>query len=316
MKNKFLLFSGVIILSAILYNRLFRIRLPRNINTFIDSPYYILYIIILIGFIIMLCSTVLQLYMFLLNIDKKSSIFISKIKLIVDHKYNPITIISKSLILLDAFIKNLSPNYNDIYSYIDIVIIKIARFLLETNTKIIYTLFILRITPQLIVCFCFIRDILFHQEFNSFYKSLIVLILPLLLQYIQYSIKMLVDTNLEDLDDSLDIRILPSHQYTKETSFEDYQRISIYDWRDICLSPEKEDYICYNNLSQKTLDEINNDTLIGKHILGKGVSFMSTLFELYNYSYKFDEYKFIIETPINITKYTIYIIGWSYIILI
>jgi hypothetical protein len=262
----------------------------------------------------MLVITLFQLYKKLLNMQENSNFFMKKLKYIIEHKYNPIHIITKSMISLDAFIKNHTPFYDDRYSYSDIIIIKSAHLLFNTKLKIISMILIFRVVPQLIVCTCFAYDILYDYKFNYFYKSLFILILPLFLQYIIYSITTLINLNLENLNEGLDLRILPLDIYSKDVPIEYYQIISIYEWRDLLLTRDKDDYVCYNNLSQSVLEDFKGDLLSAKASLKIAVDLMDTLFILNKFMVSYIHYKFIIETPIKIMKYTIYIIGWSYIV--
>ena len=135
MKNKILLLIGFFMVSFILYNRLFRIRLPKSFLEIYNSPYYNVYILIVISFILLLCLTIIQLYKYLLNIPVKTNFFIGIFKYWMEHPYNPIQIISKSMISLDAFLKNQMPIYDDHYSYSDFIISKSAHLFFDKKIK-------------------------------------------------------------------------------------------------------------------------------------------------------------------------------------
>ena len=102
--------------------------------------------------------------------------------------------------------------------------------------------------------------------------------------------------------------------YSKEVSFACYDVISIYEWRDYLLKPHKEDLVCYNNLSSKALEEFEGDLLSAEASLANAVKIMDTLFIINKFVHDYSKYKFILETPLNLVKYTIYIVGWLYII--
>ena len=230
----------------------------------------------------------------------------------MEHPYNPSQIISSSMIALDVFLKK-TPYYNDQYSYSDIIIRKIAHLLFNTKIKVISIILLFRVLPQVIVCSCFIYDILLNDKFHYFYKSLIILIFPLMIQYIIYSITTFIDTNLAGLNEALELRLINKEDYSEDIPLEYYNKISIYEWRDLLQTPEGTKYICHNNLSQEALKSFKGDIVSAKYSLEIAIDLMKDLFTLSHYVKCYKQYKFIIETPIKVVKYTIYIIGWSHI---
>lgn len=314
MKNKILLLTGIFIITFMLYNRLFCVRIPRNFSEIINSPYYYLYFLLILGFIIMLVITAFELYKYLLNIPENTNFIKRKFSIIMEHPYNPIKIISNSILNLDSFIKNSLPPYNELYSYSDIIIIKCAHIFFNKTIKIITIIIIFCIIPQMIVCLSFVYDIIFLNKFTYFYKSLILLIFPVILRYMIHSITTLINTNLEGLNDGLDLRIIPAELYSDNVPLEQYEIISIYEWRDILLTPHRNDYVCYNNLSKKALDDFNDDLISATYSLKNALNVMNTLFIINKFMHTYNQYKFILETPIKIIKYVLYIIGWLYIL--
>lgn len=312
MKNNIII--GLLFLLFILYNRLWRERLPKFFSDIANSYYYFLYIIIIISFTITLITTLYQIYIKFRKIYREPNYIIKKINIIIEHPYNPYNIISKSIIVLDAFIKNNTPFYDDSYSYSDIIIMKCASILFSTKIKTILFILFLRLAPQLIVCNCFFIDIIYHEKFLYFYKSLKLLIIPLILQYILYSIENFINTNLQGLNDILVIRKLPLQLYSKNVSLEDYDIISIYEKRDLLLSFESNKYIFNNNLSNETIASFNGDLQSAQVSLERAIDIMHNLFYLNKGLLIFKEYKFLIEAPFKIVSYIIYIIGWLYIL--
>jgi hypothetical protein len=305
---------GVLFLFFILYNRLWRLRIPQNFTDMANSPYYLLYLLIIISFILALLISLYQIYVKLLKTNERPNFITKRLGMIMNHKYNPLNILSMGMIELDAFIKNNTPYYDDTHSYSDIIIMKIAYFLFCTKIRTIIVIIFLRLIPQMIVCISFLLDIWFHDKFVYFYKTLILLIIPLIIQYIQYSIENYINTNLQGLDDILIIRILPLHLYYKDISLEYYDIISIYQKRDILLSQEGVNYIFNNNLSEEALKSFNGDIISAQASLEKAIDIMNKLFNLNSLLHTFKENKVIIETPFQIFKYTVYIMGWLHIL--
>lgn len=312
MMNKIII--GVLFLLFILYNRLWRLRIPKLFTDMANSPYYLLYVLIIISFILALIINLYQIYVKLLKTNDRPNFITKRLSIIMKHQYNPLNILSTGMIALDAFIKNNTPYYDDTYSYSDIIIMKSAYFLFSTKIRTIIVIIFLRLLPQMIICISFLLDILFHDKFVYFYKSLVLFIIPLIIQYIQYSIENYINSNLQALDDVLIIRSLPLHSYSKEVLLEYYDIISIYQKRDLLLSGEGGNYIFNNNLSEEALKSFNGDILSAQASLEKALDILNKLFYLNSLLHTFKEYKFIFETSFQIFKYTVYIMGWLHIL--
>lgn len=305
---------GALFLLFILYNRVWRLRIPKNFTDMANSPYHLLYVLIIFSFILALIISLYQIYVKIVKTNEGPNFITKRLSMIMSHKYNPLNIVSTGMIALDAFIKNNTPHYDDTYNYSDIIIMKCSYFLFGTKIRTVIVIIFLRLIPQMIVCISFLLDILFHDKFVYFYKSLILLIIPLIIQYIQYSIENLINTNLQGLDEILIIRRLPRHLYFNEISLEYYDIISVYEKRDLLLSTEGINYIFHNNLSEEALKSFNGDVISAQASLENAIDILNKLFELNGLLHTFKKNKFIIEIPFNIFKYIIYIMGWLHIL--
>lgn len=159
----------------------------------------------------------------------------------------------------------------------------------------------------------FVDDLCYNKGFIYFYKSLWLLIFPLLINYTAYSIKTFANTNLESLDNILDLRVIHTSEFTKESQISDFVPISVFDWHSLILTPEGEEYICHNNLSAKILTEFGENTHSIAYSLNYAVDLMKTLFHINNTMVLYEEHKANTENIFNILKYLIFFIGWTII---
>lgn len=250
------------------------------------------------------------------NKDNKEGNYTIYIKKLYNHPYNPIHFIINSMTEFDAFIKNNSPFYDEHDSYSDFIFKKIAFYLFNTEKKVILMITFFRLIPQIIVCICFLTDILIYDKFYLFYKSLCLLIFPLIINYIIYSLKIIVEVNLQEVNETLTLRIIPHASITDDTTYEDYPIIDVYEWQQLLLTEEGKDYICYNTLSEETKLSFNNDSISARHCLEYAVDFMNILFQINKMIIDYYNFKLKIEIPFNIFKYSLYFMGWLYITLL
>jgi len=121
---------------------------------------------------------------------------ILKIKKIYSNAYNQLHLWINSLVALDIIIKNKIPYYDHNKTYLDLIIMFWGKTLC-TNIKlnIIILLTIISISQRIVIISLFI-DIVIKHKFYYFYKMLWLFIFPLINQYVIYSIKAYLETNL------------------------------------------------------------------------------------------------------------------------
>lgn len=269
--NNILVFIGIILITVLLWNR-FRIRLPKN---FIDFSFYFVILMIIISLIICLYSIKL------LYKPTKSSI-ISKAIIHIYSNQNIVRVLDIIQKILDSpksvfekinhslFMKKYGKK---IGFYTEIVPYKLSIWRKDKSKTIFYVL--PNIVPKVIVSSLFIIDILFFYHIKYFYFSLVILILPMIINCLRYIIKesaqdtlkylnahlRFFDVNLETLEykvqfkdkipDIEDAKDIITHQGNKELlewflfNFERYS--DIVDFLDE-IKKEEEFYKPYENI--------------------------------------------------------------------
>jgi hypothetical protein len=304
----FLILIGFLLVLCILYYRLIQERLPREF-----SEIFLIFKIFTLSLMLVLLIVNLVIYYKENSIKNNEGKYTIYIKKLYNHPYNPIHFIINSITEFDAFIKNNSSFYDEHDRYSDVILRKIAFYLFNTAKKVILMITFFRLIPQIIVCICFLTDILIYDKFYLFYKSLWLLIFLLIINYIIYSLKIIVEVNLQEVNETLSLRIISHANITNDTTYEDYTIIDVYEWQQLLLTEEGNDYVCYNTLSKETELSFNNDLISARHCLEYTVDFMNILFQINKMILDYNNYKLKIEIPFNIFKYSLYFIGWLYI---
>ena len=307
------LLLGIIIVFVVLYNRLLRIRLPRELFTEITVIQFILFSSILIGFIITLSLIIYKAYIKYYNIKpKEPPLYISYI---LKHPWNPITIFVDSMKSLDVFIKNSTPSYNHISLYSDIIIMRITRWLITYPTISEFLLIALRILPQLIVCLAFCYDVVIANYFYYFYKLAWILILPMFISYIVYSVNEHTTGNLRELNAFLNVRIIKESDIPAEgISIHDCPLVSLETWAEIRTGNQ------HVNLHYRWFYTLAKDKVTGNKehdafIFNQCMDYVDLFMNSYVYFKIHDIYKEVIITPFNVVRCILYIFAWSYLIL-
>jgi len=305
-KPLFLFLFGFFIISFIIYNRLIRERLPRSITSNINTKVFILY------FVVFLCMATLFLvsfikyknYLFYKENNTKSKIndFIYKI---YKSKKNPLHFYNDSLLFLDAVIKNNIPMYDNYRTWADFIMLVIGKGLQKYSKYTIKTLCFMRILPQSIVCFALLYDA-YNHKFFLFYKTLWILILPMAVRYLSYSLDIFVEKNIQELDKILSLKVIEAKDYNENLSLDDFENITVHEWFELTQISEQDQYICYNSLK--------DDTECPEQALELMVDAMNDFFTIKSYIKHFELYKDALELPFNCIKYFCYSSCWTYII--
>lgn len=308
-----LIIIGTLLVSIILYARLLKTRIPHDFVMLATGYYYISSMFITISMLILLISNLIILYKIIYSKRQQTSFFTEILQKVIKHPYNPILLARNSMIELDAFIKNRVPFYDAHQSYVDLLLINLHKIFFNSTLKRILVIIIFRLLPQVIVCIGFSYDLCYNNSFFYFYKSLWLLIFPLIFSYIAYSVRTFVDTNLESLNDILELKIILESELKKGATLSDFVPISVFDWQGLLLTPEGEDYICHNNLSPETLETYGDDTMSASYSLKYAVNFMKVLFQMSISMTHYERHKLYVESIFNIIKYFIFFIGWAFI---
>ena len=307
--NNILPILGFFIVSYIIYNRLFKIRDPRELYYINDLAFMFLNSILLLSSVTILIITIHNYYKLLTNkINNQSdSAIVQTLKKLYNSAKNPIHLWASSLIALDIAIKNNIPYYDNHKDYLDVIILYISRIFCKYNKLSITLLLGFSIITQSIVTSCFFIDIVIFYKFFYFYKTLCLLIIPLIISYLIYSITVFITVNLTSLEDVLFLQVIKTSEYKKESEINKFTHVTISEWKEISNSSSKEEYLCLNTFSEKFL--IKNPHFNDKD---KGLYLeycVDSLNNFYRISSFIDLYnlkKNIIMMPFNILKYSIY----------
>jgi len=317
--NVFLITLGLLLTLFIVYSKLIRSRIPK---TFIELGYTydIFKVLILTPFLVLFVLNVYLLwkYLYVKNDTKYgfSQDILKVLTKIIESPYNPLTLLTRAMIELDAFIKNNCPSYDEHRTYASVFIEKICLNFFNTSVKRILMMILCSIAPQFIICSCFVVDLLFNDHFFYFYKTLWLSIFPLLFRYVIHSINTLIEANLIMLDSIMVLKIIHEDDVDENTTLKDYVDITIYQWKDIVSSDDGEKYVCYNNFNQQILARFKGDMKSAQASLEYTITLMESLFTFDAYMSRYRNENFLLKVPFNIIKYIIYLIGWSYLLII
>ena len=199
-KRLLYIFIGLSIFSFIIYNRIFRIRLPRELYIFPpftnDVRWFFLFIVILWIFI---CIFIIyKSFLAFLEKEEKKTIFSSYSEIfalfinesIKEGYYFFRDIIGKYFYnnLYDIF-SNFAPKYYNIMQ------------ILPKNSLLFISYFI-----RFLIVFMFLIDVFIFFKFNYFYKSLFLLLIPLFIKIIHYLLKDIAQENYNEYKDILGIK--------------------------------------------------------------------------------------------------------------
>ena len=185
--NKFfILFLGFFTMYLVVYRR-FIPRLPQEIN-FSPEKFPIL----LFSFFFLNTLIISILLMYSLVKKRETTKFLRFHEILKTSREIVIESWYSVYLLFVQFI----PNY---FSKINYLAKKIFPILVWPNILII----IFKILPRMIITFCFLLDIFYYQKLDYFYKSLIVILLPLIFDCILYLLDTFAKENVSNLENTI-----------------------------------------------------------------------------------------------------------------
>jgi hypothetical protein len=301
LNNKYILiFIGLSIIFYIFYIRIILKRIPKDF-TIPKTIYLMLSFFMSIFFIILLIIKVYRYYRLhypKTNVNNTNRILNFIILRIKDYVTSISTIIFKSLYQVDFIIRDIIPFSGNIVEYT-------GRLLLKVE-KIPRKFLKLKHFISLIVSVIFVIEIIVYKQLDIFYKVLILMLIPLAINYIIYSVKIWVHDQLDslndcitvELDDYIDKIITPS-DFAIFYCITDDDPVNI----SVHYVPSYEEYRKSQGMPiQEGLIEI-----------GTFLFFVSDLlFYITLYDKKISLYN---ETVYPIIPTTLYAIGWLYILI-
>lgn len=190
MNNKFFITNlikivlGISIIIYLVYIRLLLVRAPRDLTLYNPSLNYKLFFLVLIGIFVSLfiCYKTIRIIRNLEEKETKIQSYLKKINEIIDSSLKTV---------LEFLLNYIPNNYEMIFN-----LAKNFYFLFGKRNEGFFVLISLVI--RIIIVFLFLIDIFFFFEFNYFYKSLILLCLPLMINLFFYNLREFAD-NLEEI---------------------------------------------------------------------------------------------------------------------
>lgn len=310
MMNKILPFLGIIFISLIFYKRLFQIRLPRNILEINEMYFLFLYMLLFFIQIVIIILLFYSIHKSISNKEKKSSTSFLKIKALYESPLNPLNMWLNSLVALDVLIKNNIPLFDNKHTYFEIILFKVGLFCNKYKKQISLIILGLIICSQSIVLLCLIIDVFVKHTFFFFYKSLVLLLIPLILKYFIYSIKTLIDVNFNFLDNFLVIDIIKKSDYRNDTSPKDFVTVTSAEWYFICNYADDE-YLAFNYLNKNIINNYSQDETL--QVLNSCLKSLNDLFSLQSFIDQNDLSKNYLMV-FNITKAIIYATCWFFVV--
>lgn len=203
LKNLYYLLLPLIYIGYLIYIRIILKRMPKDIAVFTSSIK-----IVFITFIIV--CLLIRLYLLLKHdnlIKQKESNnrYVLKIKQIILKITEHLTEVRSMFIRIIA-------NYNK--NYRKIVLGWIQYYYLYTpSKKITILVFSFEMLPKIVVLVAFLTDIIFFKRLDYFYKSLVLLLLPVIPSFITAIIQDFYDTNIRGMIRLLDSKPIEGTEY-------------------------------------------------------------------------------------------------------
>jgi hypothetical protein len=293
-KNLDLLFTGIFIIIFLIWNRVIRIRLPKDIPFDLTDFRFLLLVALCITFSLSLLLTI-------------------KVYLFPNSQLNVIgvtlrTYIDESLQELDYRIRA-NP-------YIFSLMSKLSNKIFQYNHKYIsYSkyIFLLFHIPKILLPIILFIDVIYFNKIALFYHMLILLIIPLIYTYFDNMLNHIYTLETYYSDQRLTIRLQTlykdelvftviseaTHYYTQETTLE---RLKIRD----------NDHVFHITLSEKYIQENpNGDWDTDFKLYMTQLNSFSIMFEILRTYYQL---KKTYSLYINVVMISIYLICWSYVL--
>lgn len=310
MKNKLPLF-GFIILIYLLYRRLLKEHLPKQIVPTDDFLIISYNMCVCAATVALACLNVYSFFKFLSKKEQSESnnLIIIKLKKIYESQRNPINLISKSLIAFDIFIKNQINN-----DFLDKSIMFITHYFCKYKRLFIYSFIFITLIIQSIVSISFFIDIFIMQKFYYFYKMSWLLIFPLIINYLFYSLKVFLDANFTSLEDVLTLKIAKTSDYLQKQNETNFIEITVNDWRELSKNTPPDIIICNSRLSPNYLE--TRPFLDQEKTLKYCIKSMDDFFIIDSFLDQYNILRNKILLPFNIIKYFLYSFCWGFLVIL
>jgi hypothetical protein len=314
--NYIFFITGLFIFGMYIWIRFIRERLPTNIPY--ETSLLGLFIIILI-----ISTYIILLLSFYLNLVKENKLFIFINSII----YRFIQNVDKSLKNITAlkFIHN---------KIIQVITEKNLFYNNDSKGRHIYIYILLKLLPRIVIILTLLIDIFYFHRIFLFYKIIIISIIPLLTNYILYSLTLTKEAytkQLEAIADSIsseyqeieDEFIESNYCYPVRKIIEEQTKSLVYDHKDLKPYPiVTEQYREEKMLIYKVSKNRNRQTILEALNLSKFINYepkqlLKTIIKISIFIEEFKlcmESKFIIR--IKIYLYKLYLACWSYIYLL
>lgn len=300
LKDFLLVLLGILLITFIVWNRLIRIRIPKDLPLQLNELTLICYSIIIISLLYLVIRTIKYTIVDLKTREP------SVVNNIITFVY------STPLIELDAFIKRL-PFVNDKSDYYQY---KFITYCIDNFWNYFWIYFFTGIVPKGLVALIFCIDVFYFHKLYYFYLALSLLIISMSSSYIFYSLKLLFDEKCEMMNKRILIQSLEPN--VENVTLQIYaqemmrRRLLIVDNEFKCVitvSPEYIDNIFkVNGYDRKTQKFNHTKALIDfKEIV-------DSLCDHYTLIYLYEREKIKYDNWVNIIISSLYLIGWSYIL--
>lgn len=295
--NKLYILLGAFIVCYILFIRLIWKRLPKELST--DLPEYLMlfYLLIISMFIVLIIINIFHLFNKTIHPNKG-------LKIISQF-------IQECLYTFDEYIKNKDYTYFSLGSLLQ-SFCSVYVYCVNRNSfkKHRYLLVLFDILPKVIMASVFLFEIIFMHKINYFYKLSGLLLLPLVFNYVIYTLKDFCTRNLEIFDTILCITDINDNI----VDMKDYCRQKCYFY---LTRGNRGSTVFFARLSKTFINENVTKSYDEKatlyhfmEVLDVFIQVKEQLFVLYYIKERW----LYINIFINIIIYLLYIISWAYTI--
>ena len=306
--NKVLI--GLFVLLLLLYNRLFRVRLDKPLDVPFDIIKSIIYGVLFIITISMCIKNIITFYKWWKNNTESENT--SKIYMLIKSLFNPFIKIIQyfltSLQDLDAYIKNHSMSYNDNENYAQYIIQKLGLFLHKNSKYTMSILFVIIMLCHIIPVIFLYVDIFIFAKISYFYKTLWILIFPMIVTYFIYSIRADCQINLIELSNMMDIKIVKNTGERQKINYDEIKYIDLEHFYFLRYKDVLNDYFCMHTLKPQLLKE---DTEMDPNAtLQYCTAELHKLLDMRTFVDTYDNYSKKYLSIFNAVKYLLYAICW------
>jgi hypothetical protein len=312
-----LLYLGFTIFLLVVYNRVFFKRIPHELYNFLSFQLIVIYCSIIITFFLSVVFCIFKL------INKNN------LKYTTINKYN--NYLKKithyyflSLKVFDTFIK---ANISDVWVKLTV---KLSTFICNKiqYKNIQYLTWVFDFLPRILIALTFAFDTIYLQQFYYFFKLIPILILPIIYNYILYTIKGVCEINIDDCPKYFRIQ-----QYSDYNLYLDSWEYVKFKLRECVNNPTKvhqlftNEFLLNDNLSlfqfsfSETYLLTNKDTLKNmsdediSELLFSSYLGLNQMFVLpFIYVNRIETYQNLQLIKVQLFVSTIFLISWVYIL--